>query len=324
MNSFLLLLLSVLTVFAGSLLFVNAVEYIGRILNWSKSFLGAIISPLFTSFPELIVFATALLLADHVTGNEIAIGVIIGQPFMASSVAYGLLLFAIIPSVLLGKRKSKIMQVEGSLAYPYVFLSLLFPLLLLAWYLPRFFSYFLGIGLLASYVFYLKIMWKKNTEIVEEGEEKPFLSRFISPNSATVVQLALSLLLLLYGSNLLVESLSTISSSIGLNALTLSIIVIPLATIIPETITAMIWAYRGKDTLAIGSLVGEKVLYSTLYPGIALLLIPWALNGNAVMSIAFTVLISLIYAYYINRGKFPLYALSFGVVFFAFFTLIVL
>jgi len=38
----------------------------------------------------------------------------------------------------------------------------------------------------------------------------------------------------------------------------LAIIVVPAATAVPETASALIWGFRGKDTLSLASLVGEK------------------------------------------------------------------
>lgn len=324
MNTVFILILSVLTVFFGSLIFVNAIEYVGGKFNWSKSFVGAIVSPFFTSFPELIVFVIAILSANHLHGNDIAIGVIFGEPFISSSLAYTLVLVAIIASLLVKSGKRSVLHVDRGLMYPYIFVSILYPFLILAGYLTRNLDYALGIMFLASYVIYVYVMYKEESSLLEEEQEEPFLSRIMSADKASVVQLAIAILLLYFGSELIVSSISNLSVSLGIDALTLAIIIIPFATAIPETLTAMIWGYQGKDTFAVASLVGEKVLYTTLYPGIALLVIPWTINESAVISVITAEVISLIYIFYIRRGKFPLYALSFGIVFFILFIYLVL
>lgn len=314
MNMYLLLVLSILAVFLGSFVFVNAIEYAGGLMKWSRSFVGSIISPFFTSFPELIVFVIAIFYADH--GKDIAIGVIFGEPFISSSLAYTLVLVAITFSLFAGAAKRrKSLNVDRSIAYPYAFVSILYPLLILAGYITRRLDMVLGVGFLIAYLVYVYVMYKSGAEEDEE-HEKPFLSRFMDARAAVGIQLAVSIVLLYYGSELLVHSVSDISTSIGISALTLSILLIPFATAIPETLTAMIWGYQGKDSMAISSLVGEKVLYTTLYPGIALLAIPWVINESAVISVITAEVVSLVYIFYIRRGKFPLYALSFGVVFF--------
>ncbi len=324
MNPVPVLLASVFIVFAGSLVFVNAIEYAGGLLNLSKSFVGSIVSPFFTSFPELIVFVIAIFYGNHSQGHDVAIGVIFGEPFISSSLSYSLVLGAIIASILAGRTKKRSMDVEKGLATPYVFISILYPLLILAGYITRALDAALGVALLAAYMIYIYTMYRKGTSLEEEEVEEPFLARFMNDKAAAVLQLAVSVAVLYLGSELMVGSITSLSASIGISALTLAIIVIPFATAIPETLTAMIWGYQGKDTFAVASLVGEKVLYTTLYPGIALLAIPWAINRSAVISVITAEVISLIYIFYIRRGKFPLYALSFGVVFFLVYIYLVL
>lgn len=324
MNAIFLLVMSVLIVFFGSLVFVNAIEYVGGRLKWSKSFVGAIISPFFTSFPELIVFIIAILSANRLQGHDIAIGVIFGEPFISSSLAYSLVLAAIVASLFLRGNRRKYMDVDRGLTYPYAFVSILYPLLILAGFLTRTLNTFLGVGFLVAYVVYVYVMYREKSNLLEEEDEEPFLSRFMDPRAAAVVQLVAAIALLYYGSELIVSTISNVSVSIGIDALTLSIIIIPFATAIPETLTAMIWGYQGKDTFSLASLVGEKVLYTTLYPGLALLLIPWTINESAVISVITAEVISLIYIFYIRRGRFPLYALAYGIVFFILFIYLVL
>lgn len=324
MNLLLPVIASILIVFVGSLLFVNAIEYVGGLLNWSKSFLGAIVSPFFTSFPELIVFIIAIFSADHIQGHDIAIGVIFGEPFISSSLAYTMVLAAIVGSLFIKKSKKRTLHVDKGLTYPYVFVSALYPLLILAGYLTRELDFILGIGFLAGYVVYVYVMYKEESSLLEEEQEEPILGRYMKPGYAALIQLVAAIILLYFGSELIVQSISDLSTSIGIDALTLSIVIIPFATVIPETLTAMIWGYQGKDTFAVASLVGEKVLYTTLYPGLALLIIPWTINESAIISVITAEVISLIYIFYIRRGKFPLYALSFGIVFFVLYVLLVL
>ena len=99
---------------------------------------------------------------------------------------------------------------------------------------------------------------------------------------------------------------------------------VPAATAIPETSSALIWGYRGKDTLSVGSLVGEKILYSTFYPGMGLLLTSWVLDIHAYMSVAATTVISLILLFYIRRQRLPWYGLCFGLFFFVAYAVMVL
>lgn len=68
-------------VIVAAILFTNAIEYLGYRMNWSGSFVGAVLAPLFTSFPELTVFLVAIFLYGGEAGEEIGIGSLYGQPF---------------------------------------------------------------------------------------------------------------------------------------------------------------------------------------------------------------------------------------------------
>ncbi len=315
MNDIIILIFGLIIVFLGSLLFTNGIEYFAKKLNWSKSFTGSIISPIFTSFPELIIIVIAVTVYGGKSGFEISLGTIFGEPFMSSSVAYSFILLAVIFSFLINKSSKKEFVVDRILYLPYLFIIILFPLILLPHYFP-FLSIFLAILFLFSYFLYIYLIYKKAKEFIVEEVEIPYFGKIMKPMFGTIFQLILSLILLYFGSNLLIESIEKISSYSSISSFGLSILIIPIGTGIPETLTAMIWAYQGKDTFAISSLVGEKILYATFYPGIALFFIPWVIDFHGFLSVLATTIISLIYLYYIRKGKIPLYALSFGLIFF--------
>ncbi len=85
----------------------------------------------------------------------------------------------------------------------------------------------------------------------------------------------------------------------------------------------MIWGFKGKDTLSISSLVGEKILYSTIYPGMALLLIPWNLDIYVFLSVFATTLVSILYSIFIFRRKFSVYYLTIGFIFFIIYIILI-
>src|ERR1035437_10428541 len=104
LSTTLVLIGSIVLVFISSLLFVNALEWLGHHLKLGSSFVGAILSPLFTSLPELIVILIAIFSGMGQSGPEIGIGTIFGEPFMASSLSYGLVGVAVILGYLAHRR----------------------------------------------------------------------------------------------------------------------------------------------------------------------------------------------------------------------------
>jgi cation:H+ antiporter len=97
-------------------------------------------------------------------------------------------------------------------------------------------------------------------ELIEEAD-MPYFHRFLpeSPHSGIIVaiiQLAVAAGILYYGSNSLVSSVDKLAAGIGVSTMGLAVIIVPAATAIPETASAIIWSFKGKDTFSIGSLVG--------------------------------------------------------------------
>ena len=323
------LLGAIILVLIASLLFVNALEWLGHHLKLGSSFVGAILSPLFTSLPELIVILIAIFSNLGKTGPEIGIGTIYGEPFMASSLSYGLVGIAVLLGYLAKKRTSSTMVIDKTLALPYIFIIVMFPLTLIPGFAHiSWLKYAFGVFFLAAFVVYMILMFRQRTsELMEESEELTFAR--IGPKTlsfrriAAAAQVLIAAVLLYFGSRLLVSSVATIATRINASPLGLAMVIIPIATVIPETITALIWGYRGKDTLSVGSLVGEKILYATFYPALGLFLTSWALNFDAVFSVICTTVVSLLLLVLILKKRLPWYGLLFGLVFFIIFAVII-
>jgi cation:H+ antiporter len=329
LSTVLVLIGSIVLVFISSLLFVNALEWLGHHLKLGSSFVGAILSPLFTSLPELIVILIAIFSGMGQSGPEIGIGTIFGEPFMASSLSYGLVGIAVILGYLAHKRAGTGMTVGRTLAFPYICIIILFPLTLVPGFVHlTWLRYGFGFLFLAVFLFYMQLMYRKRmVESIEESEEL-FFARW-APESLFYQRMALAgqilagVIILFFGSRYLVSSVAAIAQGIDVSPLGLAMIFIPAATAIPETITAIIWAYKGKDTLSIGSLVGEKILYATFYPALGLFLTSWVLDIHAVFSVIVTTLISLILLYFILKGRLPWYALFSGFFLFVIYAILV-
>jgi cation:H+ antiporter len=313
---------SIILVFISSLLFVNALEWVGHHLKLGSSFVGAILSPLFTSLPELIVILIAIFSNVGTSGPAIGIGTIFGEPFMASSLSYGLVGIAVILGYFAKKRASTNLTIDRTLALPYILIIILFPLTLVpgfihaAWLRLAFAFFFL-----AAFIFYMAAMYcRRMSEIIEESEELTFGKwageAAAAQRIALAAQILVAVVLLFFGSRYLVSSVDSLAEGIKVSPLGLAVIIIPAATAIPETITALIWAYKGKDTLSIGSLVGEKILYSTFYPALGLFLTSWVLDIHAVLSVIVTTVISLTLLVFILRQRLPWYGLLFGLILF--------
>lgn len=304
----LLLLLGGITItFFGGLLFTNAIEYVGHRARWTGSFTGAVISPLFTSMPELLIFLVALYIYGGDVGEKIGVGTILGQPFMAATIIFPLMFLVAVAGYMMGKRHDLVLEVEKILVIPYIIFTVLYPLVLLP-LLP------IGVGryavsaiLLASYLLYTGIMFRSKSMLIPEAEEI-YLKRLLGRSTShwipvAAIQLLIAVALLIIGSRTLVAGIDDASKNLNISPIALAILVTPLAAVLPESITAVIWTLKGKDTLAVAAMIGEKVLYSTFYPAIGLMLTEWEIDFSAILSVAIVEITSILILYHVWKGR---------------------
>jgi cation:H+ antiporter len=72
---------------------------------------------------------------------------------------------------------------------------------------------------------------------------------------------------------------------VGISPLLLALLIVPIATELPEKVNSILWIRRGKDTLAFGNITGAMVFQGSLLPAIGLLLTPWTPNHEVLVGI---------------------------------------
>ncbi|MCM3351999.1 hypothetical protein M3616_22840, partial [Bacillus velezensis] len=120
--------------------------------------------------------------------------------------------------------------------------------------------------LVGLYVMYVVMTFRASTGLVDAGHgtEAPhamFLSRIGQPtNLATIVlQLLIGVALLVGGAKGFIHGVEGVSHVLGVSALLLSLIIVPIATELPEKVNSVLWIRRRKDTLAFGNITGAMV-----------------------------------------------------------------
>jgi len=81
-----------------------------------------------------------------------------------------------------------------------------------------------------------------------------------------------------------------VSELVGISALLLSLLIIPIATELPEKVNSILWIRRGKDTLAFGNITGAMVFQGTLLPAIGIMLTPWQPRREVLSGVIVTLL----------------------------------
>ncbi|MEX2105726.1 MAG: sodium:calcium antiporter [Solirubrobacterales bacterium] len=325
-----LLLLSFAVVLSGALLFTNAVEWIGHRLGLGEGAVGSVLAAVGTAMPETLIAIVALL--DTTAGSsDVAIGAIVGAPFLLATLAMGLVgLFAYL------YRERRDQGVRLAAHGPTLERDLLFFLAffavagLLSWGPPAVVRIPVGIAFLAAYVFYIGRTLRGGGDIQSHETLDPLIferrsDRRSDPALALcVIQLLVGLGAMVGGAHLFVEELISIADSIGVEALVLALILAPLATELPEKVNSFFWVREGKDALALGNVSGAMVFQSTIPVGIGLIFTDWALDGNAILSVALGVIGGILAYESLHRaGRFKLPAVVGWFVLYASFIIVV-
>jgi cation:H+ antiporter len=287
----LLLLASFAIILAGALLFTNAVEWIGHRLELGEGAVGSLLAAVGTAMPETLISIVALVGATE-GGDDVAIGAIVGAPFLLATLAMGLVgLFA----YLYRHRREQGLELRvhrPTLERDLVFFLGFFALALaLAWGAPAELRIPVGIACLLAYPVYIARTLRGAGAVQDHDTLDPLIferraERRTDPGLALcVMQLLVGLGAMVGGAHLFVEELLNIAESLGVEAVVLALILAPLATELPEKVNSFFWVREGKDSLALGNISGAMVFQSTIPVGIGLLFTEWQLSGNAALSI---------------------------------------
>jgi cation:H+ antiporter len=308
-----LLVTSFAVILCGALLFTNAVEWLGHRLGLGEGAVGSVLAAVGTAMPETLIAIVALL--DATAGSEqVAIGAIVGAPFLLATLAMGLVgLFA----YLYRDRREQGVELRAhrpTLERDLIFFLGFFALALaLAWGAPPALRIPVGIAMLLAYPFYIRRTLRGAGAVQAEETLQPLLFERRPEYQRDpalglcVVQLLVGLGAMVGGAHLFVEHLLSIAASLGVEAVVLALVLAPLATELPEKVNSFFWVRDGKDSLALGNISGAMVFQSTIPVGIGLVFTSWQLSTNAAISIALGLAGGLLaYEVLHRRGRFGL------------------
>jgi cation:H+ antiporter len=271
----------------GAIWFTNAVEWLGKRLDLAAGAVGALLAAVGTALPESIIPVVALLNGGGGEQVELAIGAIIGAPFMLATVA--MLLITASSHVYRRRREQGTeLQIEADTTRRdlTVFLAL-FPIgiavgaigVATPWRIAT------AVLLLVGYGVYVR-MTVKGSGGADEEELRPLYldtSKDDPPSTLQMtLQFVLSLGAIIAGAELFVTAIESISTSLGIPLIVLALILAPLATELPEKANSVLWIRRGKDALAAGNVTGAMAFQATVPVALGLVVTSWELDRYAV------------------------------------------
>src|SRR4051794_35363033 len=268
----------------ASELFTNALEHLGARLGISEGVTGSIFAAVGTALPETMVPLLAVLAgsSNAQTNEEVGVGAILGAPLMLSTLSTCLMAMAVTRS---RGSTGRVTPERSGLLRDLHFFLFAFALAAIAMFIPasaREWRIVISCVLVATYGVYLALTLRASEALVESGhgteaERGTLVSRLGLPENAatSVLQLVAALCLLVFAARGFIEGVETVARVLRMSPLLLSLLIIPIATELPEKVNSIAWIRRGKDTLAFGNITGAMVFQGTLLPALGILLTPW-------------------------------------------------
>jgi cation:H+ antiporter len=299
-------------------LFTNALEHLGDRLGISEGVTGSLFAAVGTALPETLVPLLALFAgsADTALNQDIGTGAILGAPLMLSTLST----FLMACSVLRQRGwRGRVCPERSGLVRDLDFFLAAFAVAAAAMFLPaggRALRVAAGLALVLLYVLYIALTLRASQQLVTQGHatqagSRMWLARLGVPlNLFTIaLQLAGAVALLLLGAQGFIAGVGAAAHALGVSALLLSLLIIPVATELPEKVNSILWVRRGKDTLAIGNITGAMVFQGTLLPAIGIVSTPWQPQRAVLAGVVVTLVAALWTRACARRAGLPLWAL---------------
>jgi len=310
-------LFSLALILLAAELFVNAIEWLGAKLKLAEGAVGSVLAAAGTALPETIIPIVAIagdalrgkLHTPEAQSGSVGVGAIIGAPFMLGTLAF----FVVGASYFIARKRGRTAPfdvsgdvIRSDLTFFIASFSLGCGAGLLRHYWPGM-PLALNIGLaavlVALYVLYLRRTLASGGAVSAEhldplhiishvpfGDENDPRKGWIS------LQLGASIALMLAGAHVFVDHFAGLARAMHVPSLVLALLIVPVATELPEKFNTVLWVNRGKDTLALGNISGAMVFQSTFPVSLGLLFLDWSFDPRdpAIISAALGVLGALV------------------------------
>jgi cation:H+ antiporter len=272
-------------IIGGAILFTNAIEWSGKRLDLGEGAVGSLLAAVGTALPESVVPVIAVLSGGE--SEQVAIGAIVGAPFMLGTVAMLLVGASALAFRRLRSSGSQVTPDDRSLRRDLCFFLPCFAIGIGLGLIDSTSVHIAGaVGLLIAYGAYARRTVRHGGESEDVDELAPLTfdpSKGDQPrNIAIVAQLVVGLLMIVGGAELFVHEVVTVAAALGMSALVLSLVLAPLATELPEKFNSVLWIRRDKDTLAVGNITGAMAFQSTVAIAFGLAATDWDLDRFAV------------------------------------------
>ncbi len=277
-----------LLIVGGSELFTNAVEWAGFRMKLASGATGSLLAALGTALPETVVPVVALIGRSR-TADAVAIGAVVGAPFLL--ITLGMSITGV--AVALRRSRPELVVDDRQVRRDLGSFAGAFWILLLGVVLPQWARAIGAVALLALYARYVRATLRGGAPSEHMPEPLHILrlddDRRGQPQPwAIALQLLLAIALLVAGAEMFVQGLDQLAGAISIPPLLLSLVLVPIATELPETLNSVLWVQARRDGLAFGNVAGAVTFQACLLGALGLAFTSWNPGRLGVINLALT------------------------------------
>lgn len=240
--------------------FVEGASRLAERFGISQLVIGLTIVAMGTSLPEAAVSVSAALKGSA----EITIGNIVGSNIMNVLLILGLT--AVIAPIAVQKS-----TVRYEIPYVILVSAILWALGSTEDHLLRFSDGLILWGLMLLYLAYLLAMAKRGQALLEEADahkEKPM------PVWKMLLLIVLGGVMIVLGSDLAVDAATALALIFGMSERLIGLTIVAFGTSLPELVTSVTAAIKGKADIAVGNIVGSNIFNILFVVGTSALITP--------------------------------------------------
>ena len=248
------ILIGIFLLFIGGEFFIQGSVALSLILGIPQIVIGLTVVALGTSSPELLVSLNSVfkgsdsLAASNVVGSNIFnILVVLGISSLITPL----------------KVKSRIVRRD---------VPLLIAISCSVWAMSSTGTLTWQAGIFLLFCLFINTIWEINTINEKDDDIKtaePEINEFsLSNNSVgTFIKLFSGIILLSFGANILVSGSQDLARTLGIKETIIGLTIVATGTSLPELVTSIVAAFKGKTDLAIGNVIGSNLLNQLLILG---------------------------------------------------------
>lgn len=274
-----LIILGFILLIKGADFLVEGASNIAKKFHIPEIIIGLTIVSIGTSMPELFVSITSAI--DGYP--DMAVGNIVGSNIANLLLILGL--SSIIKAVKF-KRETRLIEIPMCLG-----ISVLFVILCNLGHNVTRVDAGILIALFVLFIGYTIVMAKKGEEFDKEDDDEKVTDKTKSSKSTIkdIVFLILGAVLLKLGGDLTVNNAVEVAKFFGLSEKIISVTILAIGTSLPELVTSVSAAIKGKSDIAIGNILGSNIFNMLLIIGVSAMIKPIVYNTSYNLDMIFLI-----------------------------------